>query len=477
MPTAIILTALPVEYAAVRVHLSDCVEVVHKGTIYERGTLEGCDWDIAIAQVGAGNSSAAFEAERAIEFFEPALALFVGVAGGVKDVALGDVVAATVAHNYERGKAEQTFKSRGDAGGSSYTLIQRAKAEARKPHWLNRIQGTPSEVSPKVVVGEIAAGEKVVASTRSATYKFLSREYSQCVAVEMEGRGFLEAANANEPVKALIIRGISDLIDKKTEADAKGSQEIASANAAAFAFQILTSVEVSAPNISVNVQLENASQIKIVTSAAKSEVRPLKVLFVTSNPINTAPIEFETEIREIKEVIRKAANRDLLVVETVVAARVEDLQDAFNLHEVDIFHFSGWGLPSGVLGLCAPDGSFHPLKPRALSSLMRVLGKKVQIALINACYSQAQAEAIREFVPCTIGMNDVIADESAIAFAAGFYRALAYGQDVKNAFDQGILALELNNLPNTDAPRLLVKDGINPSELRPVYERVQPNPR
>jgi nucleoside phosphorylase len=70
MKRAVILTALPVEYRAVRKHLSDCSEETHeKGTVYETGRFEG--WQVLIAEIGAGNETAAVEAERAIQHFSP----------------------------------------------------------------------------------------------------------------------------------------------------------------------------------------------------------------------------------------------------------------------------------------------------------------------------------------------------------------------------------------------------------------------
>jgi nucleoside phosphorylase len=242
MKRAVVLTALPVEYNAVRRHIGDPKEFLHqKGTIYEVGSFG--DWEVLIAQTGQGNPNAAVETERAIASFSPNVLLFVGVAGGVKDLDLGDVVAAEKVYGYQFGKAAKTFMPRPEFGKASYSLKQRADAESKKPNWKERIAENASDCKAKVLVKPIAAGEQVVSSTRSDTYKFIRSQYSDAVAVEMEGLGCLTACHANEEVRAIIIRGVSDLIDGKERSDLQGSQEVAASHAAAFAFEVLSKTE------------------------------------------------------------------------------------------------------------------------------------------------------------------------------------------------------------------------------------------
>lgn len=246
---AVILTAIPVEYEAVRAHLANFRQEMHpSGTIYERGnfTANNQSWDVLIGETGIGNTRAAVETVRVIEYFKPSLILFIGVAGGLKDVKLGDVVAATKVYGYESGKAGRKFRPRPDVRNSTHRMEQRARAESKRREWFQRLETTfPDPTSiPRVHVAPIASGNQVAASMDSALGNLLRLHYSDAVAVEMEGYGFLEALRAYPQIDALIVRGISDMVDNKTEADAKHYQEVAARHAAAFSFEVLAKLDV-----------------------------------------------------------------------------------------------------------------------------------------------------------------------------------------------------------------------------------------
>ncbi|MCC3409973.1 MAG: hypothetical protein JGK17_31450 [Microcoleus sp. PH2017_10_PVI_O_A] len=102
---------------------------------------------------------------------------------------------------------------------------------------------------------------------------------------------------------------------------------------------------------------------------------------------------------------------------------------------------------------------------RALKALMTTLKDNIQIVILNACYSKEQATAITEVINCAIGMNAAINDRAAIIFAASFYRAVGFARSAQEAFDQGIAALALEGFADESIPELLVKNGVDPSQV------------
>ncbi|MBT2559311.1 5'-methylthioadenosine/S-adenosylhomocysteine nucleosidase [Hymenobacter sp. ISL-91] len=243
----LIITALALEFNAVARLLSDTESVRHAtGAIYKRGTFAAGtrNFSVAVVEAGAGNVNAAQETERALTFFQSGYIFFVGVAGGLKDVAIGDVVISSEVIHYEGGKAGNVYKPRLSTYPANYELTALAKSIAREASWQHRIDdglGTfKAEVKP------IAAGEKVVASERSATYELINQSVSQALAVEMEGFGFLAPIHAHHK-KGIVIRGISDLLENKAAADAGGSQPLAARNAAAFLAEMLVELAKTLP--------------------------------------------------------------------------------------------------------------------------------------------------------------------------------------------------------------------------------------
>ena len=247
-PTAVVVTALRLEYAAVRTFLADVREEVDPdtGVVVDVGVFDG--WNVALIEAGAHQHVAVGRTRDAIRLFRPEVALFVGVAGTLKDALVGDVVVAESGYLFEAGKETgKGFIPRAEGALPHPRLLERARAEARKAEWLDRV-GPVSAKSPPdarrapvVYLGKVASGSKVVAGPGTSRAQ-LKKYYSDALAVEMEGHGFLHSASATS-CPALLVRGISDSVDDKSERDDEGWQPIAASRAAAFAMHVLSKID------------------------------------------------------------------------------------------------------------------------------------------------------------------------------------------------------------------------------------------
>ncbi|MEU6355463.1 5'-methylthioadenosine/S-adenosylhomocysteine nucleosidase [Streptomyces sp. NPDC047072] len=231
-PTVVILTALALEYAAVRSYLTGREELVHEGTgtRVERGRLAGTNWAVALAELGEGALNTAALTTQLVSWLHPQAVLFVGVAGSLKDdIGIGDVVVGTKVYALHGGKqTPKGFLVRPEAWPGSNSLVQAARSAVRD------MPDVRAHFKP------IAAGDVVLADARSDIARHLREHYNDAAAIEMEGSGAAHAAHLNGQVDALVIRGISDRADAgKHEADAEGSQRRAAEQAASVAVEVL----------------------------------------------------------------------------------------------------------------------------------------------------------------------------------------------------------------------------------------------
>ncbi len=182
---------------------------------------------------------------------------------------------------------------------------------------------------------------------------------------------------------------------------------------------------------------------------------PKTILILSANPRGTDPLRLDEELREIKAGIQRSRHRDQYIIQHQMAARPRDVQRAMLDFKPQIVHFCGHGAGETGLILENDGGMIHPVSASALADLFALFAGQVECVLLNACYSEVQAEAIAHHIPAVIGMNQAIGDRAAIEFATSFYDALGAGESVEFAFRLGKNAMQLAGIAEENTPVLL----------------------
>ena len=166
---------------------------------------------------------------------------------------------------------------------------------------------------------------------------------------------------------------------------------------------------------------------------------PVKtILILAANPKHTAPLRLEEEVREIDEGLRRANKREQYKLEQKWSVRSRDFYRAILDDQPHIVHFCGHGAGEDGIVLEDDTGKMALLQTNALASMFKLFAKKgVECVILNACYSEVQAEAISQYVNYVVGMNRAVGDKAAVAFAVAFYDGIAAGYEMEEAYDLG----------------------------------------
>ena len=183
-----------------------------------------------------------------------------------------------------------------------------------------------------------------------------------------------------------------------------------------------------------------------------------KILILAANPTNTNKLRLDEEVREIQAAHRKARNREEIEIISEWAVKVDNLRSALLYHKPNIVHFCGHGAGDDGLLLENQFGQKQLVSSESLAGLFKLFNKNVECVVMNACYSEVQAEAIHQHINCVIGMNKAIGDKAAIEFATGFYDALTNARNYQDSFDFGKNALDLENIPESEIPQIKIRD-------------------
>lgn len=180
----------------------------------------------------------------------------------------------------------------------------------------------------------------------------------------------------------------------------------------------------------------------------------VKILFLTSDPSDSARLRLGQELRDIRENLQLSKQRDKFLLESRESVRPKDITQAIFDVEPQIVHFSGHGMSTGEL--CFEDilGKTQPVQPNALANLFELVAKQVSCVILNACYSETQAKAIVKHIPFVVGMNQAIGDRAAITFASGFYKALGAGRSFEEAYKFARVEIQLEGISEDLTPVL-----------------------
>lgn len=182
------------------------------------------------------------------------------------------------------------------------------------------------------------------------------------------------------------------------------------------------------------------------------------LLFVAANPKEADPLRLGEEVNRIETALERSALREKYILEQKWATKIKDLRQAMLKYNPNIVHFSGHGSTSGKITLEDAEGYGQEVAIEALGNFFALFADRgVNLVLLNACYSEAQAKEIIKHIEYVIGMSDKIPDVASIAFSEAFYDAIGSGESIDFAFKIGVNAIQMHDLEADHIPILLKK--------------------
>ncbi|MFP3939778.1 MAG: SAVED domain-containing protein [Thermoanaerobaculia bacterium] len=182
---------------------------------------------------------------------------------------------------------------------------------------------------------------------------------------------------------------------------------------------------------------------------------PVRVLLVEASPQDEEPLDTAAEAAAVRKALAAVPGID---VEHLRKASFQDLIDAVFDGEFHGVHFMGharFDRDRGESLLCfeGSNGAAEPVPAGWVAEHLKE-DPGIRLVVLNACatgalrrhegqdpFSAAAAACLLEGLPAVVAMQFPISDPAAIAFAQGFYKALARRDPVDAAVARGRLAI------------------------------------
>lgn len=185
------------------------------------------------------------------------------------------------------------------------------------------------------------------------------------------------------------------------------------------------------------------SEMETINGTSDLSPDSMTILFLASNPRDQSWLDLEEELRSLEQEIRSTTFRDAVRLFAKSAVRPDDLVRYVREVSPNVIHFSGHGATEGILLRDDSEG-YRVVEGRQLARFLE--GRGVDLVVLNACHSEDQANSLSRVVRAVVGTTDAVEDESARRFTVAFYRALANGLSIREAFRDGTDAVALHGL-------------------------------
>ncbi|MDX2006883.1 MAG: CHAT domain-containing protein [Meiothermus sp.] len=183
------------------------------------------------------------------------------------------------------------------------------------------------------------------------------------------------------------------------------------------------------------------------------EAEPNVVLFLPSDPSDQDSLQLLRELGRIKRQVGTAKHKDKFDLQIEALTESINISEALQTINPSILHFAGHGSEDGELVVLDEAGNSEFMPLESLVTMIRnVNASRLRCVILNACYTKKKAKKLLEHVPYVIAYRKAFDDRHAIAFAEGFYQALAkFEHDIKTAFEMGQA-----QIPDLEAQKNLV---------------------
>jgi hypothetical protein len=220
---------------------------------------------------------------------------------------------------------------------------------------------------------------------------------------------------------------------------------------------------------------------------------PLQVLAMVASPRGLVPLDVQLERSNLEEALADLTAAGLVSITWVEPATWRSVHQHLLSGHWHVVHFIGHGdydeiRDEGVLAFVGSDGRADSVEAGRFADLLGEADPTPRLVVLNACSSgesgandmlSATAPAlVHSGIEAVAAMQFAVSDDAAIAFAQGFYTAVAHARGVDEAARSGRIAMlgAAGSLEWLTPVLYLRGDSTHPIVIRPGGPRPVPEP-